>query len=170
LEDQDVPDYWVPFGLTVAVGWEYVEKGDRPKQWAKTAKGRWLDHEWQPPRRFQPAIERDDEESPTNEGLQEVTCAILRGSEDDDGEVFEEARCDVGFFAHYEGDQLVEIGVAQPDDYDDPDTSAVIALKGASGWRGQIGGDPRVPQDSQDRPRQRSPVPHGLGDRRRVTR
>jgi hypothetical protein len=61
----------------------FVAKTAKRNQWEKTDRGRQLAHDWHPPRRFRPVIERDDQNSPTNQGLEDVPCLILRSAEDE---------------------------------------------------------------------------------------
>ena len=104
----------------------FVKKGERPGQWVNTEKGHRLAYYWAPPRRFRPAIERDDADSPMNQGLEDVPCLLLRGT-DDDEDHFEEARIEAGFLTEYDGDHLVEVNIVQPEDYDAP-SGGIIEL------------------------------------------
>ena len=47
----------------------FVTKMPKRTQWKTTDKGHRLAHHCKPPRRFRPAVERDDEDGPTNHGF-----------------------------------------------------------------------------------------------------
>lgn len=94
----------------------FVTKTEKRRQWKTTQKGHRLGFYWLPPRRFNPAIER--ESSRCGQGFQSVRCGILRSTEDG-ADMFEEAEIDPTLSVQYEGERLVEINVTQPHDYDE---------------------------------------------------
>ncbi len=114
----------------------YVEKSAKRKQWNTTRRGWSLVIEWHPPRRFQPALEREDKDRVTLECFDLVPCFLLRPTPDGE-QVFEEAMLDVGINPTYDNERLIELNVMQPDDYDDPyggaliETSAYVDIAGA---------------------------------------
>jgi hypothetical protein len=69
-----------------------------------------------PPAEVYPGDRARADRGDLNEGFANVPCAIWR-SDDDGGEMFEEAELNVSINSDYEGDRLVEISVLQPDDY-----------------------------------------------------
>jgi len=104
----------------------FVAKTKNPRQWVTTR----LAHQlgiWQPPRRFEPAIERDEDQDDDccNRVIDEVPCAILRGGTDDTF-TFEDADLEVGVFIEYESPRVIEISISQPDDYDHREESGRI--------------------------------------------
>jgi hypothetical protein len=104
----------------------FVTRTTKRDKWQCTSKGHQLVFQWQPPRRFLPAMTREDERV-CGELFGGVACSILRVS-GDGADLFEEARLEVGASVEYETDRLVEVLVQQPDDYDHPDDSSQEAL------------------------------------------
>jgi len=103
----------------------FVTKAPKKRQWETTPLGNRLHFEWKPPRRIQPAIEREDEGDANNEIFESVPCLILRPASDE-GAALEECDIEVGLFVEYETDRVIEISVTQPDDYDHRDHSSTI--------------------------------------------
>jgi hypothetical protein len=83
---------------------------------------------WQPPRRTQPVIERDEDpgDDVCSQMFDEVPCAVYRSGSTDGGDTFEEADLCVGVFIEYESPRVIEISTSQPDDYDHRQESATI--------------------------------------------
>jgi hypothetical protein len=102
-----------------------VVKSAKKRQWDTTALGWQLRFQWQPPRRIEPVIDRDEETDAINEGFGTVPCSILRSKADDDV-AFEEADLDVGVFIEYESPRVIEISISQPDYYDYREESSTI--------------------------------------------
>jgi len=104
----------------------FVERTKNPRQWETTRLAHQL-QSWQPPRRFEPAIERDEDQDDDlcNRVIDDVPCAILRSGTDDTC-TFEDADLEVGVFIEYESPRVIEISISQPDDYDHRDESGMI--------------------------------------------
>lgn len=93
-----------------------VEKAAKGKRRETTQKGHQLAYEWHPPRRFTPAIECEPEPDLTNEITESVPCSVWRFTPDQEV-AFEEAEVEVGVHLEYETDRLIEINLAQNDEY-----------------------------------------------------
>ncbi len=102
-----------------------VSKAARKRQWETTPLGHRLKYYWQPPRKLEPAIEREAERGASNQVFETVPCSILRTSSDE-GAAFEEADIEIGVFVEYETERLIEISLSQPDEYDHRDGSSTI--------------------------------------------
>jgi len=110
---------------------ETLEKGGfiarigKRKKWDLAPRGHHMVFYWKPPRRFTPAIEREEEPDVCGEIIESVPCSILR-SGSDQSVVFEEAILDVGVSVDYEFERVIMVDLLQPDDYDSPDGSSRI--------------------------------------------
>lgn len=103
---------------------QLVTRTSNPRQWKTTERGHALGFYWQPPRRFQPVIERESRGG-LNEMFGEAPCLILRSAAEQE-DLFEEAFIEAGVFVEYEGDHLVEVSLIQPNDYEEPAGGARI--------------------------------------------
>jgi hypothetical protein len=106
----------------------FVARTGLNNKWDKTALGKQLTYQWQPPPRLEPAINRDDDDDDDhaiNEMFDDVPCSLLR-TDDDNADAFEDADLEVGLWIQYTSPRVIEITVAIPDDYENRDSSRTL--------------------------------------------